>query len=113
MLAPGRVGSVSIGIAVARSVAAARASELGAAPPHPAEPERTQVGLGQIEHAYDVRRQRQHDVGFVHFLAIAGEQPADQRQIAEAGQAAITVRSSSRISPASMFVSPSFNLMSW
>ena len=75
-----------------------------------AQPERPQIRFGQIEHADDVRRQRQDDVGLLRFLVIVGEQMADQRQVAQArARRPAIVRSSSRISPASMLVSPSFS----
>ena len=41
--------------------------------------------LGQIQHADDVRRQRQDDVGLLRFLVMCREQPPDHRQVAQAG----------------------------
>ena len=73
-----------------------------------ADAERPQVGLGQIEHADDVRRQRQDDVGLrrsTSCCARTGGRPAADRSARECRRA--RCRSSSRISPASMFVSPS------
>ena len=73
------------------------------------EPERTQIRFREIQHTDDVRRQRQDDVGLVDLFAVVGEEPSDDRQVAEARSPVMTVRSSSRISPASMLVSPSFS----
>ena len=52
-----------------------------------ADPEWPQIVFIQIEHANDVRRQRQHDVGLRGLLAVVREQPPDDRQIAQAGNA--------------------------
>ena len=45
-----------------------------------ADAERPQVGFGQIEHANDVRRQRQDDVGLLAVFVRVAEQAADDRE---------------------------------
>ena len=69
--------------------------------------ERSQVRLREVEDANDVRRQREDDVGLLGLFLRMCEEPADDRQIAQAGIPSSVRRSSSRIRPASMFVSPS------
>ena len=41
----------------------------------------------QIEHAHDPRRQRQDDVGLLRFALVVREEPADDGQVAQAGNA--------------------------
>ena len=69
--------------------------------------ERAEVGFVKIEHPDDVRRQRQDDVGlFVVFVVCANNWPMPGRSLSP-GMPSSDCRSSSRISPASMLVSPS------
>src|SRR5438093_7383350 len=52
-----------------------------------ADAERTQIRFGEVEHADDVGRQRQNDVGLLGRLLIVREQTADDRDVAETGHA--------------------------
>ena len=54
-----------------------------ASPRITAQPEWPQVALRQVQHADDVGRQRQDDIGLLRLLVVDGEQPADQRQVAQ------------------------------
>ena len=73
-----------------------------------ADAERAQVVYVEVEHADDPRRQHQHDVGLLASPSCCAEQPADDREVAQSRRSpSSVVRSSSRIRPASMFVSPS------
>ena len=70
-----------------------------------------EVRFSQVERADDVRRQRQDDVGLDRLLAVAGEQPADKRDVAQAWNAVEDRPLFIADEPASMFVWPSFSRM--
>ena len=101
-------GEESLGSA-AQAAVADRATALGARPAEPggtggighgrrlddrqidqrrarvvAHAERPQVVLAEIEHADDVRRQRQDDVGLLRLLAVVREEAPDDREVAQA-----------------------------
>ena len=69
-----------------------------------------QIFFGQIQHADDVRREHQDHVGLVALILRLwpNRRPTSGRSLTP-GMPSSELRSSSRISPASMFVSPSFS----
>ena len=99
---PGGFGDAAAGSAAAAHVDPARGAGITR------HSEWLQILGGQVQHPHNPRGQREDDVGFLGFPLVMAEEPADHRDIAEAGTAANDSRSSSRIKPASMLVSPSF-----
>jgi hypothetical protein len=57
-----------------------------------ADAEGTQVVLGQVEHADDVRREDQDDVGLDLLGLVAGKQAAEDRNVAQPGMPPILPR---------------------
>ena len=67
--------------------AAAAEAEVGLG----ADPDRQQVGGGDVGAPDDVRREREHDVGALHLVRLAAEQPAEDRDVGEPRDAGVAL----------------------